>query len=1082
MALPVGDLYATLELKDELDKGLQSAFSALGDAERGFVNMGATASAAMSLAGQNLTENLTRPILEMGKTAVETFANFERSMNFVQAVTGATGADFEMLKSQAQELGRTTQFTAQQAADGMKFLAMAGFETNEIYAAMPGVLQLAASAQMEVGRAADIVTNVLTGYNKSVEELSHVNDVMVATFTSTNTSLEQLGQALKYVGPIASSAGLAFEEMNAAIGLLGNAGIQASMAGTSLRGAITHLLEPTKKAAAVLDDWGIKVTDAQGKMLSFAEIIRQFEPHAEETGKLMTIFGQRAGPAMAALITQGSDALKKLTDEVTNAGGVAERVANTQMQGLMGAWIQFKSATEGLAITLGERLKPAMMAILETLTEAVRWFQTLPVGVQEAVIAIAAFAAAIGPVLIALGSLQMVLGLVGAALGTAVLPLIGQAVLAFGTLVIVKEATDWFLDLHPAIRATADFFAQAAIEATGLGAALRMYNAHLEKGVDVTKSFTPEQQKALEVLKASQQIELDTAAAFDAVAGSGEKVVEVTNNMARAIETWSTKDIKAKFAAKEEADKLAKATSLIGEKVEDLPTAQKIIDMAAAHDKAEAAAKAHAKAIDAIAMAMLKAEQESQKMGLATGFTLGELPSAVPKVADMGWGASGIDAMKIASDALAKGMKPELIKEKLIKGLNLTQAEAEGVLKALGQGVETVTKSAFSTAFDNLPKTILAAITGGGDVGKAVGASLLGGVGEDLGKKIASSLGGKLGSTIGGFMGPLGSMAGSLIGGLVSKGLGKLAGALGIGGNKTIMQVNDMRDAFFEAQGGFEKFSQKMAAVSKEDWAKKIFDAKTVEDFNRLVTEAQSLLDTQSQAQEALNDAIDRYGFTLEELPAKMKQDELDAGFAQLFQDFQLLSAAGFDTNVVLERMGPSINEMVNQAIAAGGTIPEAMRPIIEQMIAQGQLLDENGEAYTSVEDAGINFAQTMTEQFQTLIEKIDQMVSALLGIPSNVSTNVNVNTNYTSSGGGGGRPSDEDFPPGVPRFAEGAFVTAPTLAVVGDAPGGEAIIPASDMAGMMGAGQPQQPTELSAGALRTIVKGVRDALLQAGG
>ena len=384
-------------------------------------------------------------------------------------------------------------------------------------------------------------------------------------------------------------------------------------------------------------------------------------------------------------------------------------------------------------------------------------------------------------------------------------------------------------------------------------------------------------------------------------------------------------------------------------------------------------------------------------------------------------------------------------------------------------------KKTFKDTLKDLPDVILGAIQGGGDVFKAIGAKvggdILGGLFEEGGKAtkfLTDKLGKTLGSAIGGIMGPLGSIAGSLIG----KGLDKLTGALGIGGNKIIMQVNDMRDAFFKTQGGFEELQKKLVGLTDQDLVKKIFDAKTVDEFNAAVNEVNSVLGNQQMAQDALNDAVERYGFTLEELPQKMKQDEINANFGQILQDFELLKAAGFDTNLILEKMGPNVTEFVNQAVAAGGTIPEAMRPIIEQLIASGQLLDENGEAYTSVEDAGINFAQTMDEKFTTLIDKITQMVNALLGIPTDIDTNINVNTNYTSSGDTG-----QGRPPWQEEFAVGGVVTSPTVGLLGES-GPEAVIPLSEMSGI---GQPATPTtaELSDASARKIVKGVRDAMLQ---
>ncbi|MFJ4551099.1 phage tail tape measure protein [Streptomyces sp. NPDC088817] len=306
---------------------------------------------------------------------LKTSSDFEKSMNQVRAVSGATGKDFQALREQAKELGATTKYTASQAADGMGFLAMTGYKASQILAAMPGTLSLAAAGNMDLAQAADISSNIMTGYGFRAKETNRIVDVLAKTFTSTNTDLIQLGEAMKYAGPVAHAAGVKFEQASAAIGLMGNAGLQASMAGTSLRGAITRLLAPTKQISDRLKKLGITVKDSHGKLLPLDQIIRQLEKSGAKTGDMMTIFGQRAGPAMLALVEQGSGSLVKLTKELEKSGGTADRVAKIQMEGLQGQLVSLKSAWEGLMIEIGDLgvLKLATKG-LEGLTTATRDF------------------------------------------------------------------------------------------------------------------------------------------------------------------------------------------------------------------------------------------------------------------------------------------------------------------------------------------------------------------------------------------------------------------------------------------------------------------------------------------------------------------------------------------------------------------------------------------------------------------------------------------------------------------------------------------------------------------------------------
>lgn len=303
------------------------------------------------------------------RSVVSAAADFEQSMNRVGVLTGATDTQFEALSDQAKELGRTTQFSASQAADAMGFLGMAGFRTDEILGAMPQTLQLAAAAQMDLAQAADITSNVMSGYGMEVEQLGHINDVLVKSFTSANTDLGQLGEAMKYAGPVANSAGVRFEEAAAALSLMGNAGIQGSMAGTSLRGAISRVLSPTKQMRSAMQRAGLQFTNAQGRLLPLADIIEQLEPHAEDAGLFMELFGQRAGPAMAALVSQGSDELRRLDRDLQGSAGTAGRVADAQMQGFEGAMRRMRSATEGVAIAIGERLNPSLQSMVDRFSD-----------------------------------------------------------------------------------------------------------------------------------------------------------------------------------------------------------------------------------------------------------------------------------------------------------------------------------------------------------------------------------------------------------------------------------------------------------------------------------------------------------------------------------------------------------------------------------------------------------------------------------------------------------------------------------------------------------------------------------------
>jgi hypothetical protein len=215
---------------------------------------------------------------------------------------------------------------------------------------------------------------------------------------------------MKFVGPIAASAGVQFEETAAAIGLLGNAGIQGSMAGTTLRGAIAALVNPGNKAKMAMRQLGLSATDSTGRLRPLNEIIDQLAKSGATTAQLMTIFGQRAGPGMAALVSQGGDALRELTASLEASGGTAQQIADVQMEGLAGAMLRLKSAFEGAMIALAESgLLDTATTLVEMLAKAFGFaadaIGKVPAPLGAAALALAALAAAAGPALVTASAL-----------------------------------------------------------------------------------------------------------------------------------------------------------------------------------------------------------------------------------------------------------------------------------------------------------------------------------------------------------------------------------------------------------------------------------------------------------------------------------------------------------------------------------------------------------------------------------------------------------------------------------------------------------------------------------------------------
>ena len=365
-----------------------------------------------TIAGGAMTAAFTVPIVSFGKGVLEAGANFEKAMNRVGVLTEATGEELDALRKQARELGEVTAFSASEAAEAMGYLGMAGFETNQILAAMPATLDLAAAAQMDLGQTADIVSNILTGYNKDASETGAISDLLVKGFQSSNTNLHELGEAMSYVAPVAAGMRIQMTETTAAIGKLSDAGIKGSRAGTALRQSLAKLAKPTKSAREALDRLGIpkqNIVDAEGNVTSLRAVIYELENAGASTADMIDIFGLRAGLAMAALVNQGVGAFDDLVGKLENAEGAARTAAQSQMEGLAGVQKAFASAFESFKLLIADSgVLEFATKFMQKLTELMRWLSGLNKNFVVLGVVIAALVAIIGPLLLLTGAVMVV--------------------------------------------------------------------------------------------------------------------------------------------------------------------------------------------------------------------------------------------------------------------------------------------------------------------------------------------------------------------------------------------------------------------------------------------------------------------------------------------------------------------------------------------------------------------------------------------------------------------------------------------------------------------------------------------------
>ena len=259
------------QLKEEAKSAasvMGSVFQAVGEKIQGIGDK-------ISSIGKDLSTKITLPITAGFAAAIKTTGDFDASMSKVQATSGATAGDMELLREKAKEMGETTKFSASESADALNYMAMAGWKTEDMLNGIAGIMNLAAASGEELGTTSDIVTDALTAFGMQADESGRFADILASAASNANTNVSMMGESFKYVAPVAGAMGYSAEDVAVALGLMANAGIKADMAGTSLRNMMQRMAKPTKESANAMERLGIELYDEEGKMYSFREIMEQ---------------------------------------------------------------------------------------------------------------------------------------------------------------------------------------------------------------------------------------------------------------------------------------------------------------------------------------------------------------------------------------------------------------------------------------------------------------------------------------------------------------------------------------------------------------------------------------------------------------------------------------------------------------------------------------------------------------------------------------------------------------------------------------------------------------------------------------
>lgn len=307
---------------------------------------------------------------------VNTYKGFESTMSQVQAISGATEKEFEDLTAKAQEMGATTKFTATESAQAFNYMAMAGWQPQQMIDGISGIMNLAAASGEDLGTTSDIVTDALTAFGLKASDSGHFADVLAQASANANTNVGMLGESFKYVAPVAGAMNYSVEDTSLALGLMANSSIKGSMAGTALKTSLANMAAPTDKMAEAMEQYGISLTDSSGNMKTLKGVMDNLRSslgglsETEQTAAASTIFGKEAMAGMLAIINAGEEDYNNLSNAIYNADDAAEEMKDTMLDNLEGSITLMQSAVEGTENRLGKRVTPYIRGLVDSITNA----------------------------------------------------------------------------------------------------------------------------------------------------------------------------------------------------------------------------------------------------------------------------------------------------------------------------------------------------------------------------------------------------------------------------------------------------------------------------------------------------------------------------------------------------------------------------------------------------------------------------------------------------------------------------------------------------------------------------------------
>lgn len=304
--------------------------------------------------------------------ATNLFAEFDYQLAKVNAKGDQITESFNVLKQAAFEAGKNTVFSSKQAAQGLEYMAMAGWSAVDSAKALPAVLDTAVVAGEDLALVSDIMTDTMTVFKLGADQANHFADVLAYSANKSNTSIGMMGEAMKYAAPPMSVLGSSAEETAALFMSMADGGIKASQAGTALRASALRLVNPTKEANNIMRKLRLQTKDSSGNFIGMTKILEQLElktknmTNAQKAQTLSVLFGTEAVSGIMVALEQGTDKIKKNTEALKNNQGYARKSAEYMANTLQGQILATASKQEALSLKIGETFAPAKLEMVKT--------------------------------------------------------------------------------------------------------------------------------------------------------------------------------------------------------------------------------------------------------------------------------------------------------------------------------------------------------------------------------------------------------------------------------------------------------------------------------------------------------------------------------------------------------------------------------------------------------------------------------------------------------------------------------------------------------------------------------------------